>query len=412
MDMVRRLDKEDFADYGRIQESAYPQFKSMIRQDFYDFVTSSNGMDHYGLERDGVLAGLYRYYCFEMNVAGRMLPVAGIGSVAVDAPYKRDHVCLGMIRQYHNLAAGEGRSLSALYPFNSAFYRKMGYGFGTRMYSFRINACNLRRYEGVPRLRYLAPTELDEFIGFHRRKVSERHGMMYKLPELLSFVVQNGLLRYKLAVVEDAGAVRGYIAYSYSDPIEGSLFAYNMEILDMQYDRREDLWALLDFVAAQSQQVRNVFFKTPDEDLFFVFAELGHCEIPQRVYGPGTELGEFAHGMMYRILDLRRLMNDLSSGRFGKGAMRLCLNIEDDMIEANNGKFTYQFENGSAVPSDAAPDATLSMNIADFSSLLMGAVSLDRLYELKLADIDRIEMLPQANDVFSYPVKPVSWTTF
>ena len=59
-----------------------------------------------------------------------------------------------------------------------------------------------------------------------------------------------------------------------------------------------------------------------------------------------------------------------------------------------------------------APDLTVALNIADFSSLIMGAVRLSRLVEYGLAKVSNVDRVARLDQVLATPEPPYCFTRF
>ncbi|MGD8623698.1 MAG: GNAT family N-acetyltransferase, partial [Anaerolineae bacterium] len=145
MSEIRKLVEDDLDDAVRIVGDAYPGWKIVSaadREKFKEQMSVRLRQDPtaalYGLFRDGTLLGTMALHDFVMNFLGTRLPVGGVGLVAVALDHKKEHVAKEMMAHFLRHCRAQGQPLAALYPFRPDFYRKMGFGYGTKMNEYRV----------------------------------------------------------------------------------------------------------------------------------------------------------------------------------------------------------------------------------------------------------------------------------
>ncbi|MDH4158516.1 MAG: sterol carrier protein domain-containing protein, partial [candidate division Zixibacteria bacterium] len=118
-------------------------------------------------------------------------------------------------------------------------------------------------------------------------------------------------------------------------------------------------------------------------------------------------------GIMYRVLDLERIFDILKDHDFNGQTCRLKLVIRDSFFPKNDGARVIHFADGRArlVPRGDY-DVEVTMDVADFSSMLMGAVTFEKLYEYCLTDISDAAHIGTVNRIFYREHKPICMTTF
>jgi predicted acetyltransferase len=87
--------------------------------------------------------------------------------------------------------------------------------------------------------------------------------------------------------------------------------------------------------------------------------------------------------------------------------------VTDDFFEVNNEAVIVHFKDGRAsVEPEAAYEVEVSLAIADFSSLLMGAVTFRSLYQYGLAKVSDEKYLPIINSLFMVSQQPLNTVRF
>ena len=155
---IRPLAESGIDAYVEIMAGAYPGLNIVTetdRQRMRDRLVSTfedPSVTIYGLSHgDQLLAGMI-LYDFTMNVRGTLLPAGGLGSLAVDLLHRKQRLAKEMVDFYLRHYREKSVSLALLYPFRPDFYRRMGFGYGTKMnkYVFRPEA--LRSPKASPKL--------------------------------------------------------------------------------------------------------------------------------------------------------------------------------------------------------------------------------------------------------------------
>jgi hypothetical protein len=180
------------------------------------------------------------------------------------------------------------------------------------------------------------------------------------------------------------------------------------------YDSPAVLAELLTFLHTQADQVRSIILDTPD-DFFHYLPHDPRNGAPEIIYEECHQTNVQGVGLMYRVVDIPALFRLLAECDFGapfafgrspaKGSpaatpasgnsiningapFRLRLTIADTLLPENAGSTLLHFDAGRvSVAKRGKHDVEISLDIADFSSLLVGAVDLASLYRLGRAQV-------------------------
>jgi len=116
---------------------------------------------------------------------------------------------------------------------------------------------------------------------------------------------------------------------------------------------------------------------------------------------------------MYRISDAAAFFADIADCRFGDLSMNLQVNINDSFVPQNNGAFSLKFDKGHCVVEpNASLDAVLNIDIAEFSSLVMGCANLESLVKYGKATLSDNKHLNALARAFAVNEKPICLTYF
>jgi predicted acetyltransferase len=118
-------------------------------------------------------------------------------------------------------------------------------------------------------------------------------------------------------------------------------------------------------------------------------------------------------GIMYRVINIPKLFEDLNDHNFNNINCKLKLSIIDSLIPENQGSYIVHFNNGnSALVENDDYDVELTMDIADFSSLITCAVDLKSLHKYGQVQLSDEGYLNTLNVLFTSDEKPLCMTNF
>ena len=87
--------------------------------------------------------------------------------------------------------------------------------------------------------------------------------------------------------------------------------------------------------------------------------------------------------------------------------------VRDDLIDENNEILILNFADGMVkISQDGVYEVEVSLDIDNFSSMLMGCVSFSRLHSLGLAEVSKEEYIEKINRVFCLDSKPMCTSYF
>jgi predicted acetyltransferase len=118
---------------------------------------------------------------------------------------------------------------------------------------------------------------------------------------------------------------------------------------------------------------------------------------------------------MYRVSDVPAVFRLLGAYDFGGQTATLRFAIRDTFIPENEGAVVVRFEGGRAHVQEGdadGVDAEVRLDVAEFSSLLMGCVPFERLYVYGLAGISDARQVETVDRIFRTREKPMCMTPF
>ncbi|HMO56081.1 MAG TPA: GNAT family N-acetyltransferase, partial [Roseiflexaceae bacterium] len=383
MQEVREIALDDLQQFAVIVGNAYPSFgldTPEALQRFGERLRSEQAdplARYYGLYRDGALLGGMRLYDFTMNMRGSMIPAAGVGLVAVDLAHKKQHVARDMIAFFLEWARRRGALLAILYAFRPDFYAQMGFGYAAKTHQYRIAPASLPARGDRSRVRFLGPADREALAACYARCVAVTHGLLAKRPAEIDALVTPGARR--IVGYWQGDQLRGYMSFLFQRG--ANVLLNDIDIRELIYEDRDALFGMVDFLRSQADQIQRIIITTQDDMLHLLADDPrdGQHLILPHVFHQSNSSGI---GLMYRALDTTGLLRTLDGRQFGAGTCRLRLVVHDSFVPKNNAELTLACANQQleVIEERAMVDATITLDVAAFSSLITGAATLRGLY--------------------------------
>lgn len=417
MEIIKRLRDEDFRQFAEISANAYP---GMVPQSAEDKQRMAENMikaqkeDHsvcfYGLFRDGQLVGGMRIHDFKMRLHSVKVNAGGIGSVAVDLMHKKEKVAKGMVSYFLNYCRGKNMPIAALYPFRPDFYKKMGFGFGTKMNQYSIKPASLPSGSSKKNISFFEASDRGLLSDCYFRVAEKNNGMMDRTEFELNNIL--GSAQNRIVVYKRDGRIEGYILFKYNRASDVNTLKNDIFIKEILYENRDALMELMTFLNTQEDQINRVILHTQDENLHFMLKDPrnGTDNLLFPVYHESNVQGI---GIMYRVVDARGLFGVMKNHNFNDQTIKLRINIVDSFLEENNGSVMVHFDKGAASIADNGDyEAEIRLDVADFSSLITGAVDFKSLLMYGLAEISDDKYAKTVNKLFEAEQKPKCFSIF
>jgi predicted acetyltransferase len=411
---TRMLHTDDFDALARIFADAYPGLKivsdedrACIKERILKVHEEEPTVSFHGLFRDGQLLGIMAFHDFSMNFLGARILVGGVGQVAVHLAHKKEHVAKEMMLYFLRHYRQRGAPLVALYPFRPDFYRKMGFGYGTKTNEYRIKPSALPT--GLKsHVRYLDKDDQQAIVDCYHRFVDRTHGMMAKTERRANRLFETAANR--IVGYEADGEIQGYLVFTFD---QGDDFITNdIHVEEFIYESREALSELLTFLHTQDDQIRHVYIRTQDQDFHHLLRDPrldGGRLIPEVWHETNAQ----GIGLMYRVVDVPRMFDLLGGHDFGGQTCTLKLTVEDSFLPESAGSTLLRFTNGRVQRSGGrAYDVEVSLDIADLTSVLAGTVSFQSLHRYGLAQLSDASYVDTVGRLFAVEQKPMCTTSF
>ena len=417
MDEIRPMPESDLAEFVRIGSDAYPGMNLVTDEDrkkFTERLTERNNdprVTMHGCYRDGRLIAGIRLFDYTMTVRGVQMLTGGGGFLAVDLPVKKERVAKRIMDYYFAYYLERKAAMAILWPFRPDFYRKMGVGLGSKASTYRIKPGHFPKGPTKEHVVWLSESDLPEIAACYNRYARLTNGMIEETAEGLKVIYFSRGGR-RLVGVRRNGNIEGYMHITYQKSGDLSFVDNNLVVISLYYETREALSELMTFLHAQDDQFHEIVVTTSDDN--FHFLPLDPRNGTRRVIEPVYhESHTSSVGPMYRVIDTRRLFALLADSDFNSADLTLRIDLSDSFLPSNAGAYVIVFEGGRPRVDDRAkPDVSINLDVAEFSSLIMGAIDFKSLYAYSLADISNPARVREIDSLFAVDHKPVCTTPF
>ncbi|KAJ3245942.1 hypothetical protein HDU77_009178 [Chytriomyces hyalinus] len=364
------------------------------------------------------LAAHWIHCSYPVNLFNAVRLVGGLCFVGVDMLHKKRGFAKQVVTHFLHECNTKGHHLAALYPFRSDFYAKMGFGLSSSYHDYVISPASLpsspsvqaskkARVASYTTLQHLDTSHAAEISACQMRFAKTRHGMFLLPVELIKDTVFEGKAGSKRAIGyrDESSTLRGFISFEFVSTTNGP-FINDLKILDLVYETEEAFFALLQFLNEQQDQIRHVLYTTQEPDFFRLLSD------PRDAAAIGAQAGLAGFcrvastetiGLMYRVVNLEKLFSEYFSDRDFNGVdgFKLLIRLQDTFVPELNPPVLLQLTGGRAtvigsgdavLEREGADDVVaLDMDVSDFSSLIVGAVSLNVLLRYGKASVAPVE---------------------
>ncbi len=376
--------------FARVLLNAYPSMtlsQEQLSERLLDTQANDDISSYHLIYDEDKLVGGMRLLDFTMNYHGQLIPAGGVGSVAVDLLHKKQGIARELIEHYIDYYEERETYLAILYPFRPDFYHRMGFGYGTKMNQYDFSPASLPRRAFGGQWRYLTEDDKEALRQFHNSQARQQNGYC-----LMSKFAAQALFRAHasnktLLGYERDGVLAAYVAFNFRKAHDNNFVRNNLVIRDMEWDSPDSLNALCHFLNTQADQIERIVYATQNNDFYRLLRDVRSSTynmIPS-VYHESNTAGS---GIMYRITNFRRFLSTTQARDFNGMDIQLTIELRDSFRPHNQGSHHITFNQGRALVTPSGGGIVISLDIAELSALLMGAVSFVQLYQLGLVETD------------------------
>ncbi|NLM76307.1 MAG: GNAT family N-acetyltransferase [Clostridiaceae bacterium] len=410
----RELTLDDYDILMQNIRNAFPHKPPHIEERRADYVRRELDKREQGVfvglfDDNDVLVASMELFEFEMCFKGKLIPLGGTGFVATNFLRKKEKSAKALVEFFTKYFLDRGITIGALYPFNFAFYKKMGFGYATENYMFNLIPGYILNNGDKSNLSYCRPDEEEEVLEFYSKYASITHGMLINKGNDYTRIFRDN----QVVVCRINGQITGYLSFRLV-PVETHVDkTTDMIVSEMVYQDEETLGQFLTFLASQSDQIERIRLYTTDPYIYYL------SDNPDNglntAYNNGIQqLAHMCGGSMLKILDLKAYLKQNST--FEEPVhepVYVKLNIKDSFNKSNNEPVIVKIEGNSIEISENSHfDVKLSGDVSDFTSFAVGAIPLSKQIEYSRLCISDKKWAPLLQRCLGYDKKPVCFSYF
>lgn len=291
---------------------------------------------------------------------GHEVSCGGIGAVSTLPEYRESGAIRAIFAQLLPFSRAQGQVLSALYPFNHAFYRKFGYEtINWRVqYTFRPEVLKEYRFSGAAR-QFRPGDTPTPYTNLHNRFAASfnlparRTDAMMADPHLAGVDYKDRKFSYLLSVDDTPVS---YVIFT----DEAQAGQRTLSVYDCAWDGRAGWLALLGFLARFTADYAKIRICLPRS---IDFINLLHSPYTYDV--TVQPMWDY----MLRVVNVPKALAAMRHP--ARGCFTIC--VQDDLLPDNCG--TWTIFSDSITPVDAAPD--LTVDVRALAQLIAGAIDLN-----------------------------------
>ncbi len=415
-DIRKIASSEEMAAFIEIAANAYPGFKihtgeqkQSMTAKYWANQQEQTDQAIYGIWEDRELTGGSRHHVFAMNLHNETITAGGIGLVAVALLHKKEKIAKDIVLDFLHQCHEKQIALAMLYPFNPEFYRKMGFGFGSSMYQYRIRTVKLPQ-GSKDHIICLEQEQMHLLQDCYHRQLLQTNGMLQRNEQEWRRLLGSQTL--KVYGYLQNGRLEGYTMMEFQAVSGGSFLQYDIVVKELVYEHAQAFQELLAFLHSQSDQAQHVIFHLQDENFLFALDDPRFgSDLLVPVY---HETGRQGTGLMYRVIDAAILFEQLKDHNFAGSNLTVQFQIHDSFTKYHKEPFTVQFAQGyPAVKSSSdSYDVRMEVDVASFSSLITGAADFGSLYRYGKIRLSADRYRTVLEQLFHVPMKPQCLTMF
>jgi predicted acetyltransferase len=322
--------------------------------------------------REDQVVGTAGIYTRRLAVPGALVPTAHVTFVSVAPTARRQGVLSRFIRQQFDDIRAAGEPIAALWASEARIYQRFGYGLAARRLTLNVDTREVTFTAGAPdtgRLREGTPADLRDTIAkVYDEVYPQRPGWSERAARHVDVRIadleadRRGATSLRAVIHEGSHGVDGYalwrVASDWTDSGPGGEVRI-FELVSATNEAYAALWRFL--LTVDLTRSTSIWSAAVDEPLLFMVNE------PRRLNA------KLADALWLRIVDVP---GALAARRYAAD-VNVVLDVTDDLIPANSGRWRLVGTSGSARCESTVDEPDLACDIRALGAAYLGGTSLD-----------------------------------
>ncbi|MBN3963198.1 GNAT family N-acetyltransferase [Nostoc sp. NMS8] len=260
---------------------------------------------------------------------GLRVPMTGIAVVGIAPEYRGSGAAIALMEHTLKELYARGIPLSALYPAVQGLYRKVGYEQGGSWCNWEVPTKSIQLREQPLPLQPIFPLNHQVFHELYQQQARLTHGYLDRHPAIWERLIQpddkETFYAYFIGTKEKP---QGYILFSQHSTEDSTILRVKDWVI-LTVAAAQSFWS---FLASHRSQIEQVRWRSSVSDSLTLL-------LPEQT-------AKLKHTMrwMLRVVDV---VKALEMRGYPSGIQaELHLDIQDNLLDANNGKFILSVANG------------------------------------------------------------------
>jgi predicted acetyltransferase len=325
---------------------------------------------------------------FDVRLRGEQHPLGGVSAVASPPENRRRGHVATMLDELLAELRDDGVYLSALWPFDHAFYRRFGWALAHQFVRTTIDPADLDGVAADPagRFRRLAPDDWDAMADVLDAAATrplgiERPESWWRRRTFRGWETDPYVYGW-----ERDGRLRGYVVYRVTEEDDGETLAAS-ELTAADYEARTQLYR---FLRDHDSQVERVRFSGPVR-----------TDLLETLQDPRSAQIELEPGAMVRLVDVRAALRSVAFPP--EAALSLVLDVSDDRCPWNDLTVELRVDDGRASCERTDADPEVSLDVGALSQLVVGTRSAAKLRRHGDLTAEAVEIVERLDAAFPEP---------
>ncbi len=260
---------------------------------------------------------------------GKRVPMTGIAAVGIAPEYRGSGAAIALMQHTLKELYARGIPLSALYPAVQTLYRKVGYEQAGSWCNWEVPTKNIQVREQPLPLQPIAPLNHQVFHELYQQQARLTHGYLDRHSAIWERLIQPDEKEIFYAYfIGTKDKPQGYILFSQHSKENGAILRIKDWVI-LTSAAAQSFWS---FLASHRSQIDQVRWRSSVSDSLTLL-------LPEQTAKMSSQFR-----WMLRIVDI---VKALEMRGYPSGIeTELHLDIQDNLLDANNGKFILSVANG------------------------------------------------------------------
>ena len=370
------IDQEDFKQAAKLAEIC---FHERSKDDNLKYFKKLKELYFIGYFEEEKLLASVGNYAFQIYVRGKLLSCAGIAHVMTDPIHRKKGYVRKLMNNLITKNFKEGYDITTLWPFMHGFYQKFGYEICEKTITYKFSPSDIKKkFKIDERVKIREVLEEKDYEVLIKITQEAQNKFTRIIGEKDAWTLRGPEEKFSIFVFERATEPIGYISLKFHKPKKGE-WETNIRIVDFAYVDKEIKHSIFGFLRNFESDISKIVVNLPYEEEIMNYLDDIKEEHKFAQWPP-----------MSRILNVKSSLEKLDFPKTENAI--LFAEIEDEIIDENNGIWRLKFEGGKCsaqkiVKSECEEKKILRFKIGKFTQLVVGVIGIKNLFEANSDDI-------------------------